>query len=384
MRGNKKFSIFLFITIALLASFLFAFAEKDEQIEIDTLVISSREHTRMQPEIFYAFKDSAKKVEPLLKMSFVLFNPFQHEFLDEKAEFQKELLDLLNECVTEVMAIKKANPRTDELLKGIREYIKRNPKSRLSELHATIEEFMAEFEFLIIEPNYTYGAHPIFLKPYVTLVDTPDGANAKDIMETLYILFFIDAAFKQDKPIWGTCHGAQIGYMHAGGKLGRLFEYKENGYDVAFKKTGQKYAKEETWHITKMLHTHKKDSGYMEYSLFVYPVPEIFKGKGEPGEEMYMNKDFDHSLCLIEPIPDDVKVISYHPLSEYKDKIIDKKYEEFNEEFKKVLKNRVIIDAYEYKTMLGTQYHPQDTYDDLETSIIFEYLVEQLADRYKE
>ena len=97
-----------------------------------------------------------------------------------------------------------------------------------------------------------------------------------------------------------------------------------------------------------------------------------------------MNKDFEHSFALINPIPDDISVISYHPLSEYQEKSTDKKYKEFNEEFKKVLKSRIIIDAYEYKTMLGTQYHPQYTYDDFQTSIVFEYLVKQLANRYKE
>jgi len=99
---------------------------------------------------------------------------------------------------------------------------------------------------------------------------------------------------------------------------------------------------------------------------------------------MYLNKDFYHSFALITPVPDEIKVISYHPMSEYKEKYTDEKYKEFNKEFKKVLKNQVIIDAYTYKTMLGLQYHPQYTYDDLQTSLVFEYMVKQLADRYKE
>lgn len=383
MSGFKKFSISLLITIALLALSSYTLPEKTKQIEIDTLVIPSRNHTRMQSEIFYAFKTTAEKSEPFLKMWFVVFNPFQHEVLEDEAEFQKELLNLLNECVPEVVAIKKANPQTGELLKDIHDYIKRNPKSCLTELHAKIEEFMEGFEFLIIEPCYTYGVHPIFYKPDVTRVNTPDGASAKDIIETLYGFFFIDAAFKQNKPIWGTCYGAQIGYVHAGGKLARLFEHKGDGYDVYFKKSGQKYGEVETWHIEKMLTTQTKDTGFIEYGLAVYPVPEIFKSKEKHGEEMYMNKDFEHYLALVKPIPDDIKVISYHPLSEYKERIAEKKYKKFNEKFKKVLKNQVVIDAYKYKTMLGTQYHPQDTYDDLETSTVFDYLVKQLAGRYK-
>jgi len=384
MRGFKKFNVLLIVTIALIASFSCVLAENKESIEIDTIVIPSRNHTRMQPEIFYAFKDTAKRKEPFLEMCFIVFNPFKHEVLEEGVDYQEEFPDLLNECVPEVVAIKKANPQTSELLKHIHDYIKTNPESRLAELHVKIEEFMEGFEFLIIESSDTYGIHPMFYKPGVTLVDMPDGASAEDIIEALYGFFFIDAAFKQNKPIWGTCHGLQLGYVHAGGKLGRLFEYKEDGYDVHFKRNSQARGEVETWHIEKVLHAQTKDADYMEYGMLAYPVPEIFKGEETRGEEMYMNKDFYHSFALIKPVPDQINVISYHPMSEYKEKSSDKKYKRFNEEFKKVLKNQVIIDAYTYKTMLGTQYHPQYTYDDLQTSMVFEYLVEQLADRYKE
>ena len=47
-----------------------------------------------------------------------------------------------------------------------------------------------------------------------------------------------------------------------------------------------------------------------------------------------------------------------------------------------MLIDQVIVDAYQYKTMLGTQYHPQYTYDDLETAMVFEYLVRQLKGKY--
>jgi len=379
MRRFKKLNILLFVTITLLVSFSCTLQGKAKQIEIDTLVIPSRNHTRIQPEIFYAFKTTANKIEPLLKMRFILFNPFQDKVIEDSLELEEKFMDLLNECVVETVVIKKVKPQTEELLKDIHDYIRINPGSHLAQFHVKIEEIMEEFEFLIIESSDTYGIHPMFYIPNVIQVDTPEGANAKDIIETLYGLFFIDAAFKQNKPVWGTCHGAQIGYVHAGGKLGRLFEYKENGYDVDLKKSGQKSAEEEIWHIEKMLYTQSKDADHIEYNLAAYPVPEIFKDQKRQDKEMYMNKDFDHSFAMIKPIPERIRVISCHPLSKYKEKVTDEKYEEFNKEFKKIFKNQVIIDVYKYRTMLGTQYHPQYTYDDLETSVVFDYLVKQLV-----
>jgi hypothetical protein len=66
-------------------------------------------------------------------------------------------------------------------------------------------------------------------------------------------------------------------------------------------------------------------------------------------------------------------------MSEYKKKNIKEIYQDNNEAFNKILKSQFLVDAYQYKTMIGTQYHPQYTYDDLETSIVFDYLVRQLV-----
>ncbi len=213
----------------------------------------------------------------------------------------------------------------------------------------------------------------------MTQIDTPDGASAADIIEALYGLFFLDAAFQQNKPVWGTCHGAQIGYVHAGGRLGRLFEYEEDGYDVELKRKGSVDGKEETWHINKCLATHERGGKYFNYGRVVRPMPEFFKDEKDHEKKMEMNTDFEHSFCLAEPVPEGIQVISYHPLSEYREMSADEKDDSRNEEFKKVLKNLRIIDAYKYRTMLGTQYHPQYTYDQLDMAILFEYLLKQLA-----
>ena len=113
MRGFKRFSVSLFVMFVLFTFFSCTPADKGKPVEIDTLVISSRNHTRMQPEIFYAFKHAEKEIGPLLEMDFVIFNPFQYKVLEEGVKFQnrlKEFWDLLNKCVVEVVAIKKANP----------------------------------------------------------------------------------------------------------------------------------------------------------------------------------------------------------------------------------------------------------------------------------
>ena len=384
MNKSRRINVLLLATFVLFLSFSTVFAEKKDPVRVKALVIPSRNYASMQPQIYHAFLDTAKKIKPLLKIKFVLFNPFLLELSEEGPKFKNKLskfMNLLNECVHEVVAIKKAKPETDNLLNDIHDYIKNNPESYLAKLHKEAEILMEDFEFLVIESSDTYGIHPMFYVPFVTQIDTPDGATKGDIIEALYGFFFLDAAFKQNKPVWGTCHGAQMGYVHAGGKLARLYEYIENSYDLDFKKNGQKTDEVEIWHIGRWLYTHKKDTDYREYGVIACPVPEIFKDEENKGEEIYINKDFEHSLAMVTPVPDNVEVISYHPLSEYKDRGIGKKYEEFNKEFEKILKNQAFIDTYKYKTMLGTQYHPQYSYNDLETSIIFEYLVRQLANR---
>ncbi len=383
--GRLKKSIIplLIICILIIASFsILAKQPREIKIEIDTLVIPCRKHTRMQPEIQYALKTSAKKSNPVLKMRFVLFNPFQDDVIEDSQELEEEFIDFLDKSVAEVVKIKKANTREYNIVKYILDYVEKKPESSLAKVYEEIEEIMEDFEFLVIESTET-SIHPIFYKADVTTVGTSQDSSANDIIETLYGLFFIDVAVKENKPIWGTCHGAQLGYLYAGGKLERLFDYKEGGYDLDFKKSVQNSSGEEIWHIDTMLYTQKKDSEYIEYSLVVCPVPEIFKDRKKRGREIYLNKDLAHIIAMVDPIPEDLEVISYHPLSEYKDEVAEGKYEDFNKEFKKVLKNQVIIDAYRYKTMLGTQYHPHYTYDDLQTSIVFEYLVEEIANRYK-
>jgi len=378
----RRINVVVLAIVISFVSFSSALADKEEKKTVKVLVISSRNYPSMQPQVYYAFKDAARKIDPAIALKFVMFNPFFSELTEEGPRFEKvlnNLMNILNECVPEVVAIKRAEPEIENLLNNIHAYIKKHPESHLSRFHKEIERLMNDFEFLVIESSDTYGVHPIFYLPYVTEIDTPDGAERGDLIEALYGMFFLDAAFKQGKPAWGTCHGAHVGYVHAGGKLSRLFDYKEGGHDVDFKNNGQNPDEVEVWHIGRWLYTHKKDTDYREYGSTIYPLPEIFRDGEKKSEEMYMNKDFEHSLAMTSPVPENIKIISYHPLSEYQERKVGEKYDESNKEFKKILKNQVIIDAYKYKTMLGTQYHPQFTYNDLETSNLFEYLIRQLT-----
>ena len=377
-----------YVVLSLLFSLVWAtccFASQQAgNVKINALVIPSRNYASMQPQIYYAFMTSAKKVDPSLTMKFVLFNPFYRELSEEGPRFEADLtmfMGLLNQCVPEVVAIKKENPKQGNILKSIHDFVKKNPQSPLARLHRETSRLMRDFDFLIIESSDTYGVHPIYYVPNVTDVETGDGANEKDIIEALYGFFLVDAAFKQRKPVWGTCHGAQLGYVHAGGQLSRLFDYKNDGYDLDFKRCVGESGDVQVWHIDRWLFTHKKDTPYREYGTIICPAPDIIKGDEQKAEVLHINKDFEHSLAMTSPVPSAIEVLSYHPLSEYKEKNIGGNFKNFNQAFNRVLKNQTFIDAYKYNTMLGTQYHPQYTYDDAETYLLFEYLVKEVIKR---
>jgi len=348
---------------------------KSKEAIINTIVLPSRNHARMQPEIYYAFKDTVKNETPFMEIRFNVFNPF----LSKKKKDIK-LMKFLDGSVDEILSIKKKNPDDDYLFDDIQEYVKKNPKSNLARVSRIINKRMKKYQFLIIESSDTYGIHPMFYTKNITEVDDGHGAEKGDVIEALYDMFFLEDALNQKKIIWGTCHGSQAGYIHAGGKLGRIFKFKEGGHVgivIKVKKSKDSPVNEEMWKLGKSLFTIDKDNN--DYGIVLYPVPKELKGGSK--KRMYINKDFQHSFGLVEPIPDNIKVLSYHPLSNYKDKIKQSKIEP-NPDIENVLHNQVVVDAYKYKTMIGTQYHPQYTYGDLETAIVFKYLVKKLRDKY--
>ena len=188
---------------------------------IKTMVVPDRAHSDMQPAIFYSFKTSANrsKVEKDLVMKFSIFNPY---LTSESTGVQKEILKYLEAGRALVVKKKKNIKDGEKLFELIMADIKSNPDSPLAKAHAAIGKLMMDYKLLIIESTGLTVLHPIFYNPEVKELEV-GYATANDVNDTLYGLFFLDAAFEQGKPVFGTCHGAQLGYLYAGGGLIRLF-----------------------------------------------------------------------------------------------------------------------------------------------------------------
>ena len=361
---------------------------------INTLVIPDRVEDRIQPEIFYSFKDAAKrsKKDKPIQFKFYDFNPYHFPVEPplKLAHSKQKIMDLCNQTVDTVIEIKRDMPKDKMLFDTILDFIKENKESPLSKLKKEVEKVLSWFSFLIIESTATTIVHPIFYKPEV-ITKTAAKAVADDIKDTLYGLLFIQAAFDQNKPIFATCHGAQLGYLHAGGGLTKIFKEKNSPYsETYYARKNPHEGPEELWQIDVELNARQRDDLNI-FSTLKYPLPDIFKEPGEEKTERYINKDFRHTLAMTAPIPEKIEVLSFHPLSSKSRK--DEKYEfrshpaistEQVIKFKGLLKDIPVIDAFRYKTMLGFQYHPHYTYDDLDTSSIFDYFVNNIiAEVYK-
>ncbi len=356
---------------------------------VNTLVIPDRIVERIQPEIFYSFKEAAKKSkeDKPIQFKFYEFNPYHFPVEPplKLAHSKQRIMDLCNQTVDTVVEIKKGITKGTLLFDAILDYIKKNKDSQLSELKSEIEKVLSWFSFLIIESTATTIVHPIFYRPDV-FTETAVKAVPDDIKDTLYGLLFIQAAFDQEKPIFATCHGAQLGYLHAGGGLTKIFKEGGRYSDTYYARKNPYEGPEELWQIDVELNARQRDDLNI-FSTLKYPLPDIFKHPGEEKEQKYINKDFRHTLAMTSPIPDKIEVLSFHPLSSKSRK--DEKYEfrshpAISEEqvvkFKGLLKDIPVVDAFRYKTMLGFQYHPHYTYDDLDTSSIFDYLVNDITD----
>lgn len=222
-------------------------------------------------------------------------------------------------------------------------------------------------------------------------------ATEEDIVDTLYGLFFLNAAIKQKKPMIGFCHGAQLTYLYAGGGLGRNVDYTPYEYvvlkNVHYPRKNPYGGDIEIWTIDNLLNARNLDDR-SEYQLIKYPLPETFKKALNITDDSFINKDFNHTLAMKDPLPKQIEVLSYHPLSAlpnhaYKHEVsheelakITKEHPEVNtksiEKFKSHMTVRNIVDAFRYKTALVFQYHPQYTYHDLDTSMVFQYIIKAL------
>ncbi len=393
MRNHKCNSLLPRLTLAFVALIVFAGLVLQPvpafSRTIKTMVVPDRAQSNMQPAIFYSFKTSAhrSKVEKDLDIKFRIFNPY---LTKEPTGVQKEILKDLEAGRASVVKKKKNIKDGEKLFELIMADIKANPKSPLAKAHAAIGKLMMDYNLLIIESTGLTVLHPIFYNPEVKELEV-GYATANDVNDTLYGLFFLDAAFEQGKPVFGTCHGAQLGYLYAGGGLIRLFPpVKEWKVKPLYARKNPYGAPPEIWAIDQMLNARdQKDRS--DFGMLKYPLPEMF-GKGGVVGQAYVNKDLNHTLGMTEPVPtiDDFEVLSYHPLSLKKGQVDNyeikgevpgyPQVQDANREvFNKALRRGVIVDLFKYKTLLGFQYHPQYTYDSLQTSAVFDYLVEKAA-----
>jgi len=388
------------ITFLLVAFYGNGFCSESGPVVIKTLVLPSRECNRMQPEIFHALTDAGRHLKdgPMVKFKFTVFNPYLSKSarVNDYVSKQMAILHLLKQSIATVVQMKHKIPSASNLKSQLLKFIRDNPDSLLGQANKQIFQIMGKYDFLIIESTAETVIHPIFYNPAVLNVEV-GYATKEDIVDTLYGLLFLNAAIKQRKPVIGFCHGAQLTYLYAEGGLGRNVDYTP--YEYAVLKNAHYPRKSpyggdiEIWTIDNLLNARNLDDR-SEYQLIKYPLPEAFKKALNITDDSFINKDFNHTLAMTDPIPKQIEVLSYHPLSAlpnhaYKQEVthkelagITKEHPEVNkksiEKFKSHMTVRNIVDAFRYKTALMFQYHPQYTYHDLDTSMVFQYIIKAL------
>ena len=361
---------------------------------IYTLVVTDRMHMRMQPELYYAFKTTAKKMYgDQVKFRFSVFNPFLAEEIEpiEWSDVQKEVAELLNYITGYVVDIKRTTRRRS-LFNAILLHIKKYPNSSLAALYSKLEKVLEKFSYLIIESTGKTVIHPMFYNKDINSVEV-GFATEDDVKDTLYGMMLLDIAFKQNKPIFGTCHGAQLGYMHAGGGIKRIFDNittPEHG--AYYPRNNPHGGPKEIWQIDRMLNSRDLDD-WCKYQLLKYPLPDLFRTEAHADSERYINRDFNHTLAMTTPVPKNIDVISYHPLSSFqkiKNRDVVNKVEEYPQvteeaiaNFKSSIKINTIVDIFTYKTLMAFQHHPHYTYDDADNVAIFEYLLKDICKHLK-
>lgn len=379
---------FCLILIAGLVYAAGALAGDPAERVVDVLVITDRAATRMQPEIHHAFRDASKTAPTPsgVRFKFTVFNPYLPQanlLATELGRSRAEIRGQLGLVVGVVSDLKQGLEPGQSMVERVRDYAGEYPRSSIAELRRQVAELMGRYDFLIIESTGATVIHPIFYNADVNAVEV-GYATADDVKDTLYGLFFLESALQQGKPIFGTCHGAQLGWMLLGGGLTRLFEYTDEEPSGAYMaRTNPNTGLTEFWWMDRMLNS-RNPNDKTEYGSIAYALTEPF-AKGREG--VLVNKDFNHTLAMTTPIADGAEVLSYHPLSiNQRDDASDEIMGPIDDypmitdasraKFRSMLKEIVIVDAFRYKTLYGFQFHPQYTVDDLATAAIFEYLVE--------
>lgn len=378
--------------VALFACFLLgvlvsqSFAAK----EIHALVLADRTTTRMDPKIYYCFSSAARtaKTPEPVRFFFDTLNPGTHQ-AEPDGELEQAMDEIrlhLDVAVGIVVDLRQRLKPGQSVYAAVEDYIHKHPESVLAKASQGIGNIMADYDFLIVEPTYTTVIHPLFYNPDVTEVEV-GYATFQDVKDTLCGLFFIRSALEQGTVVFGSCHGAQLGWLMAGGGLTRVSKYTGDEPVQAYFARRNPYGYgTEIWWFDTMLNNDDPVNRHLN-SPTVYPLPEPF-AQGQKG--LYITKEVNHTLAMIPPIPPKAEVLSYHPMSSNQQSSADLEITDdipgfpmitdtARKNFKRLLKKLTIIDSFTYKTLYGFQYHPQETEDEFDIRTLFEYLVIQVA-----
>ena len=372
-----------------------------EVLPIAGLAVVERIAIRQKSEDYYAFMTSANRVNLSVKpeIHFTIFNPFRTSLASQPAAVvvvQEEILKNVTDAVSMLVDLKKRLSSDRTLVKEVFGYIESHPGSPLAKAYHDARGLMESFDFLVIEPVHLSVAHPLYWDQDTTTLDA-FGATVEDAIETTYGLFLVKAAFDQGKPMWGACHGSDLGYLFLGGRLTKIFHVDKLSIvptPRVLGKTNPFGGPDEIWSIKTTVHNRplRSDKVYRVFGNLKYPFPEVIAREFNSDQTLFINKEFSHSLALTSPIPEIlIDNVTYHPLSmldrDDPDILPLQKIQELYpditsenlEYFYELFIQMPIIDFYNHKTIYGTQYHPQYTYNDYDTSLFFDFLVKQIT-----
>jgi hypothetical protein len=237
------------------------------------------------PELYYALKTAASNnPDRDISFKFTVFNPRKNDYMNLNPEFEENSVKVSNHIrngVQEIISIKKALKNDEGIVEAFLKNIKSNRNSNLSKAYGYVKLIMRGYDFLIIEPTYVSVVHPIFWDKNCKSTSSM-GADINDIIDTAYAIMFLDVAIKTNKPVIGQCHGAQIGFLYAGGKLKKIFDIrKEKKLQPAIYGRKNPYGgPREIWSIDELLEDrYWNDPSIVE--LVKYPVPEYIKEYGD-------------------------------------------------------------------------------------------------------
>ncbi|QIV95895.1 hypothetical protein EDC55_10587 [Allofrancisella inopinata] len=333
------------------------------------------------------------------RSSLYLKEQYQHIFINFLNSQRKEY-----DCIYKQQNTKLQKQSFVEfLMKNLESPTNCDHLSPILEWIENIKYFISHYKGLIIESTGTTGVHPIFYKKNVVIGQENHDKCGHRSNNSLFICFFslvaLDTAIKSNKVIYGTCHGAQLGWILLGGGMEKI-PFVDN---PSLEGIAQWSRTHKTQNNNKGLLMHDGMISLFKDVIDYKNIPlDTFKHNYEYLKiindnnlhensekfEYYINKDFNHTLLMTAPIPDkeQLSIDSYHPLSSIpgaKDSLI--KFSDTNlypneyvgrgDEYSKDIGKQIIVDAFHYNTFYGFQYHPQYTFKNSDTALIFHRII---------